>query len=37
MVADSFTKELPPAKYSEFLKQLNIVDVGHMLSLLTAL
>ena len=27
MVADSFTKELTPAKHSEFIKQLNIVDV----------
>jgi hypothetical protein len=27
MVADSFTKELTPAKHSEFIKQLNIVNV----------
>jgi hypothetical protein len=27
MVADGFTKELTPAKHSEFIKQLNIVDV----------
>jgi hypothetical protein len=27
MVADGFTKELSPAKYSDFIKQLNIVDV----------
>jgi hypothetical protein len=31
MVADGFTKELTPIKHSEFLKQLNIVDVEHML------
>jgi hypothetical protein len=27
MVANGFTKELTPAKHSEFIKQLNIVDV----------
>jgi hypothetical protein len=27
MVADGFTKELTPAKHSEFIKQLNIVNV----------
>jgi hypothetical protein len=30
MVADSFTKELPLAKHSEFIKQLNMVDVEDM-------
>jgi hypothetical protein len=39
MVADSFTKELTPAKHSEFIKQLNIINVediikGGLLSLL---
>jgi hypothetical protein len=27
MVADGFTKELSPAKHSDFIKQLNMVDV----------
>jgi len=27
MVADGFIKELTPAKHSEFIKQLNIIDV----------
>jgi len=36
IVANGFTKELTPAKHSEFIKQLNMVDVGHMLSLLIA-
>jgi hypothetical protein len=27
MVADGFTKELSPAKHSDFIKQLNIVNV----------
>jgi hypothetical protein len=27
MVANGFTKELPLAKYSEFIKQLNMVNV----------
>jgi hypothetical protein len=27
MVIDSFTKELTPAKHSEFIKQLNIINV----------
>jgi hypothetical protein len=27
MVANGFIKELTPAKHSEFIKQLNIVDV----------
>jgi hypothetical protein len=27
MVVDGFTKELSPAKHSDFIKQLNIVDV----------
>jgi hypothetical protein len=27
MVANGFTKELSPAKHSDFIKQLNIVDV----------
>jgi hypothetical protein len=27
MVANGFTKELTPAKHSEFIKQLNMVDV----------
>ena len=31
MVADGFTKELSPIKHSEFIKQLNMVDVEHML------
>jgi hypothetical protein len=31
MVADGFTKELTLIKHSEFLKQLNMVDVEHML------
>jgi hypothetical protein len=31
MVADGFIKELTPTKHSEFLKQLNMVDVEHML------
>ena len=31
MVANGFTKELTLIKHSEFLKQLNIVDVEHML------
>ena len=31
MVANGFTKELTPIKHSEFLKQLNMVDVEHML------
>jgi hypothetical protein len=31
MVADGFIKELTPIKHSEFLKQLNMVDVEHML------
>ena len=39
MVANGFTKELTPAKHSEFIKQLNMVDVedivkGGLLSLL---
>jgi hypothetical protein len=42
MVADSFTKELTPAKHSKFIKQLNIVNVediikGGLLSLLSLL
>jgi hypothetical protein len=37
MVADGFTKELSLAKHSEFIKQLNIVDVGYMLGTFTAL
>ena len=31
MVANGFTKELTPIKHSEFLKQLNMVDVEYML------
>jgi hypothetical protein len=31
MVADGFTKELTLTKHSEFLKQLNMVDVEHIL------
>ena len=31
MVANGFTKELTLIKHSEFLKQLNIVDVEYML------
>jgi len=31
MVVDSFIKELPPAKHSEFIKQLNMVDVEDMI------
>jgi hypothetical protein len=31
MVANGFTKELTLIKHSEFLKQLNIVDMEHML------
>jgi hypothetical protein len=27
MVANGFTKELTPAKHSEFIKQLNIINV----------
>jgi hypothetical protein len=27
MVADGFTKELSPAKHSDFIKQLNMVNV----------
>jgi hypothetical protein len=27
MVANGFTKELSPAKYSDFIKQLNMVNV----------
>jgi hypothetical protein len=27
MVANGFTKELSPAKHSDFIKQLNMVDV----------
>jgi len=30
MVADGFTKELTPIKHSEFIKQLNIVDVEYI-------
>jgi hypothetical protein len=30
MVADGFIKELTPAKHSEFIKQLNMVDVEDM-------
>jgi len=31
MVADRFTKELSPIKHANFIKQLNMVDVEHML------
>jgi hypothetical protein len=27
MIANSFIKELSPAKHSDFIKQLNIIDV----------
>jgi hypothetical protein len=42
MVADGFTKELTPAKHSEFIKQLNIINIediikGGLSSLLIAL
>ena len=32
MVADGFTKELPPQKHANFVKQLNLVDITHLLS-----
>jgi hypothetical protein len=31
IVANRFTKELTPIKHSKFLKQLNIVNIKHML------
>jgi len=31
MVVDGFTKELSPIKHADFIKQLNMVDVEHML------
>jgi hypothetical protein len=30
MVIDGFTKELSPTKHSDFIKQLNMVDVEDM-------
>jgi hypothetical protein len=36
MVVDGFTKELPLAKHAIFIKQLHMVDVGHMLGSSTA-
>jgi reverse transcriptase-like protein len=32
MVADGFTKELPAQKHANFVKQLNLVDISHLLS-----
>ena len=32
MPADGFTKALGPQKHTAFLKQLNIVNISHMLS-----